>query len=63
MAYVVSMLVFRTIKNRVLQKLTWLFKDVSINPELTGSLEACSGSLVWSNALSGTSERDPGAVE
>lgn len=40
-----------------------LFKDVSINPEQTGSLEACSGSLTWSNTLSRTSEKNPGGVE
>ena len=64
--YVVPMLAFWTIENRVLQKWTSLgrlFKATSINPEQTGSWEACSGSLMWSNRLSRTRERNPGGVE
>lgn len=64
--HVVCMSFFWTMKNRVLQKLPrlgTLFTDVSISPEQTGSLEASSGPLTWSNTLSRTSNRSPAGIE
>lgn len=61
-----SLLVFRTMKNRVLEKLTLLgrlLRDVSINPAHTGSSGACSRSVMWSSTLSPRSERNPDGVE